>query len=75
MLLTLPFELSARVAAAPIASMLIGGKRVDAFAVIEPVFAEVPVVVAHCSRCKVAGDRAVASCTSPVCPSRVRKAA
>jgi hypothetical protein len=75
MILTLPFELSARVAATPIASMLIGGKRVDAFAVIDPVFAEVPVVVAHCSTCKVAGDRAVSACTAPDCPSRVRKAA
>jgi hypothetical protein len=74
-ILTLPFEMSARVAAAPIASMLIGGRRVDAFAVVDPVYAEIPVVVAHCSRCKVAGDRAVAACISPDCPSRARRAA
>jgi hypothetical protein len=75
MLLTLPFEMSARVAATPIATMLINGKRVDAFQVNDPVYAEVPVVVAHCSRCKVAGDRAVASCIATDCPSRARRAA
>ncbi len=74
MLLTLPFEMNARVASVPIASMLISGKRVDAFAVVEPLH-EIPVVVAHCSRCKVAGDRAVAACISPDCPSRARRAA
>ncbi len=74
MLLTLPFEMSARVAAAPIASMLIGGRRVDAFAVVDPVYAEIPVVVAHCSACKLTGDRAVAACTAPACPSRARRA-
>lgn len=74
MLLTLPFEMNARVAAVPIASIMIGGKRADAFAVIEPVH-EIPVVVVHCSRCKVAGDRAVAACISPDCPSRARRAA
>ncbi len=74
MLLTLPFEMNARVAAVPIASILIGGKRADAFAVVEPVH-EIPVIVAHCSRCKVAGDRAVASCIATDCPSRERTAA
>ncbi len=75
MLLTLPFELSARVATTPVASMIIGGKRVDAFAVADPVYAEVPVIVAYCSRCKVVGDRAVASCIATDCPSRERTAA
>lgn len=75
MILTLPFEMSARVAAVPIASMLIKGKRYDAFAVADPVHVEIPVVVAHCSRCKFAGDRAVAACISPDCPSRARRAA
>jgi hypothetical protein len=75
MLFTLPFEINARVQATPMASMLINGKRIDAFAVCDPVHAEVPVVVAHCSRCKVAGDRAVASCIATDCPSRDRRAA
>ena len=73
-ILTLPFEMNARVAAVPFASIMIGGKRADAFAVIEPVH-EIPVIVAHCSRCRVAGDRAVASCIAPDCPSRERRAA
>lgn len=74
MILTLPFEMNARVAAVTIASIMIGGKRADAFAVIEAVH-EIPVIVAHCSRCKVAGDRAVAAYISPDCPSRARRAA
>lgn len=76
MLLTLPFEMSARVAAAPSVAMLINGKIVAGFAVTEPDFAEIPaIVVAHCTRCRLTGDSAVRACISPDCPSRDRKAA
>ena len=75
MLLTLPFEMSARVAAAPSVVMLIGGKSVAGFTVTEPEHAEIPaIVVGHCSRCRLTGF-AVRACISPDCPSRVRKAA
>lgn len=76
MLLTLPFEMSARVAASPSVVMLINGKSVAAFTVSEPEYAEIPaVVVAHCTRCRLTGDSAVRACISPDCPSRDRKAA
>lgn len=76
MLLTLPFEMSARVAAAPSVVMLIGGKSVAGFAITEPQYAEIPaIVVSHCSRCRLTGDSAVRACISPDCPSRDRKAA
>jgi len=44
MLLTLPFEMSARVAAAPSFLMLCEGKSFAAFQVIDPVLAEIPVI-------------------------------
>lgn len=44
MLLTLPFEMSARVAAAPSFLMLREGKSFAAFEVTEPVRAEIPSV-------------------------------
>ncbi|MES3155027.1 hypothetical protein [Sphingomonas faeni] len=76
MLLTLPFEMSARVSAAPSVVMLLNGKCVAGFAVSEPEYAEVPaVVVRHCTRCNQVGEGAVRACLSPDCPSRDRKAA
>ena len=76
MLLTLPFEMSARVAAAPSVVMLVGGKSVAGFAITEPAYAEIPaVVVAHCSRCRLTGEAPMRACISPDCPSRDRKAA
>lgn len=76
MLLTLPFEMSARVAAAPSVVMLINGKCVAGFTVSEPQLAEIPaVVVSHCSRCRLTGEAPMRACISPDCPSRDRKAA
>lgn len=45
MLLTLPFDMSARVAAAPSFVMLREGKSFAAFQVTEPVLAEIPAIV------------------------------
>ncbi|TCQ04088.1 hypothetical protein [Sphingomonas sp. PP-CC-3A-396] len=76
MLLTLPFEMGARVAAAPTVVMLLNGKCVAGFTVSDPACAEIPaVVVRHCQRCNQVGDGAVRACLSPDCPSRDRKAA
>ena len=76
MLLTLPFEMSARVAAVPTVAMVINGKSYAGFAVSEPELAEIPaIVVAHCTRCRLTGDASVRACISPDCPSRDRKAA
>ena len=76
MLLTLPFEMNARVAAAPSVVMLMNGKCLAGFTVSKPEVAEIPaIVVAHCARCKLAGDSALRACISPDCPSRDRKAA
>lgn len=76
MILTLPFEISAKVTAAPSVVMLIGGKCGAGFTVSEPEHAEIPaIVVAHCTRCRLTGESAVRACISPDCPSRDRKAA
>ncbi len=76
MVLTLPFELSARVAATPVAVLLVNGKMIAGFEVSDPQHLEIPVAsLAHCSACgcKAAGE--VRSCIKPTCPSRPRKAA
>lgn len=44
MLLTLPFEMGARVAAAPSFLMLREGKSFAAFQVTEPILAEIPAI-------------------------------
>jgi hypothetical protein len=76
MLLTLPFEISARVAASPSAVMLINGKSVAAFTVSEPEYAEIPVFsVKHCTRCQLVGEGPTRACIAADCPSRDRKAA
>ncbi len=76
MILTLPFEISAKVTAAPSVVRLIGGQCVAGFTVTEPEHAEIPaIVVAHCSRCRLTGGSAVRACISPDGPSRDRKAA
>lgn len=45
MLLTLPFELAARVAATPSFIMIDNGKAVAGFRVVEPEFSEIPAIV------------------------------
>jgi hypothetical protein len=76
MVLTLPFELAAKVSATPVAVLLINGKMIAGFEVSDPQHLEIPVAsLAHCSACvcKAAGE--VRACTKPACPSRPRKAA
>jgi len=45
MLLTLPFEMSARVAATPSFVMLDNGKTLAGFQVVEPACSEIPAIV------------------------------
>lgn len=60
MLLTLPFELAARVAATPSFIMLDNGKAVAGFRVVEPEFAEIPAIVVATA----SPDRKAALCVS-----------
>jgi len=75
MLLTVPFEMSARVAAAPVVAIMINGKRHDGFAVSDP-YPEIPVLeFSHCVSCGCKASDQIRTCQKPVCPSRDRKAA
>ena len=75
MLLTLPFEMGARVAAAPIVAILINGKRFDGFTVSDP-DPEIPALnFSHCVSCGCRASDEIRRCQEPVCPSRDRKAA
>jgi len=75
MLLSLPFEMSARVADVPVVAILINGKRHDGFTVSEP-DPEIPAVeFSHCISCGCKAADEIRKCQEPVCPSRDRKAA
>jgi len=75
MLLSLPFEISARVAATPVVAIMINGKRHDGFTVSDP-YPEIPVLeFSHCTSCGCKASSEIRSCQQPVCPSRDRKAA
>lgn len=76
MTLTLPFEMSARVAAVPTVALLIDGKSYAGFMVSEPTVAELPaIIIAQCSRCRLTGAAPVRACISREYPSKDRKAA
>jgi hypothetical protein len=76
MVLTLPFELAAKVSATPVAVLMINGKMVPGFEVTDPQHLEIPVSsLAHCPACGCKASGEIRSCIKPTCPARERKAA